>query len=127
MGSLAVPPLIEVLEEVSPRKFDVYPARSPAMKALEEIGPAAKAAVPILLKIMMNKESSGYACHRAACAIAAIDPTVPEIIPLLRQTLEEGFPDLRKEAASALQRIKTPEAEEIVNRYRQRQQQQRPQ
>lgn len=71
--------------------------------ALGQIGPDARAAIPLLEKI--SRETTGRKRTYAADALWRITPGHPIAVPTLANALEDANPHARREAAEALQRI----------------------
>jgi HEAT repeat protein len=91
-GAAAVPGLMEVLKEGDAA------VQANAMQALGQIGPAAKAAVPILAEGLTETTNEGLA-EQAAQALGHIgEPAVP----VLRRVLENGPPQRAAMAARAI-------------------------
>lgn len=97
IGSPAVPALIKTLGD---KKWGV---RASAVEALGQIGPAAKDALPVLIKILRNGDEVECVRGEAAIAIGEIHNTsaVPELI----ETLGDEKWSLRLSAAGALSKI----------------------
>jgi HEAT repeat protein len=101
-GAVAVPGLMEVLKEGDAA------VQANAMQALGLIGPAAKAAVPILAEGLTETTNEGLA-EQAAQALGRIgEPAVP----VLRRVLENGPPQRAAMAARAIVHV-GPTAREV--------------
>ena len=76
-----------------------------AAEALGKMGPAAKAAVPILLHVARNAEEDTDVRSEAILALGTISPKDDRVLKSLQDTLEIGDPkddDLLRAAATAL-------------------------
>jgi len=91
LGAAGLPPLIRRIEE-SPL--------GPAQETLVKLGTAAKPAIPTLVRWLTDDRR--WFRWRIAGAISAIDPTVPEILPVFIDILRAGP---RHEAGFAAWRI----------------------
>ena len=74
--------------------------RSYAMQELEEIGSAAKAAVPELIKLLKDKDEQ--ICHKARCALVKIGSAA---VSALAKMLKDENVKVRRVAVSAIEEI----------------------
>jgi HEAT repeat protein len=73
-------------------------SRAAAMDQLEKLGPAARAAVPVLLKLLRDTDAG----QNAASALLAIDPDNKEAVEVAAAGLSVGDADHRANAARVL-------------------------
>src|SRR5205823_4227922 len=98
----AVPPLIDVLNG------DDEDVRRLAALALGEIGPAARPAIPSLIKALRADKDYRVRFH-AAEALGRMGPEAKVAIPALREALKDDRPEVSNAAAETLKKI-DPEA-----------------
>ncbi|RIH99626.1 HEAT repeat domain-containing protein [candidate division NPL-UPA2 bacterium Unc8] len=103
-GPAAVPVLIEKVERGEDRW-----TRKWAISSLGEIGPMAKDAVPVLMKVLREEESVllreeelVLLRETAATSLGKIGPMAADAVPLLIETLKEDEWRMRLAAAGAL-------------------------
>jgi HEAT repeat protein len=77
--------------------------RERALEGLAAIGPAAKAATPVLLEALQGRDGSVVA--GAARALGNIGPDAKRAVPLLIRALTDGRPFVPERAEEALKRI----------------------
>jgi HEAT repeat protein len=73
-----------------------------AIRAVRDVGPEARAAVPALVRLLQNEEPSLR--DEAANALRAVDPGAREAVPMLTALLGDANPYVRLAAARALAR-----------------------
>ncbi|MHC4506691.1 MAG: HEAT repeat domain-containing protein, partial [Planctomycetota bacterium] len=101
----------DVDELVSRLKDSSARTRYPAAKALGELGPAAKKAVPALARAVADEDESVRA--QAAHALGEIGPEAKGAVPALARAVGDKYRSVRAQAAQALGEI-GPEAKGAV-------------
>lgn len=76
-----------------------------ALDRLEELGPAAAPAVPVLAWVLTNNQSSTAARLGAAGVLTAIGPKAAEAVPALILALSDKEPGVQQKAAETLQHL----------------------
>jgi HEAT repeat protein len=97
IGAKAVPPLIALLDDEN--------LQDPAVIALGYIGPAARLAVPSLIKLLSNPKLSTDLGSDIVLALSRIGPAAAEAVPTLLKILADVQSELRPDAAWALAQI----------------------
>lgn len=96
--------ILDVSEALQALKDNDWQVRTAAAMALEEIGPKAAEAVPILIQTL-KKDKREDVRRAAAEALGSIKPTAIEAITVLTQALEDQSAYVRWAAAKALSAI----------------------
>ena len=91
-----LPILIQAIKDKQTRKD--------AVNVLRVIGPAAKEAIPDLVKAL--KDEDKYVRYLAAFALRRIGPAAKDAIPALSEALVDEYGPVREEALKALDQIK---------------------
>lgn len=115
--------LVEIAQGTDPRRkpeergFVSEMRRHRAVEAIGNIGPAASAAVPVLIQLLkpqgLGNVSSSYFSDRIIRALGAIGPNAREAVQLLREIVERQKESsglklkIAQSAASALAKIQT--------------------
>ena len=87
-----------------------HAARLAAIRAIGAIGPEARAAVPILVLCLKDKELRGT----SSFALGEMGADARAAVPALIETLRDGSDEARAEAAGALSRIGGVAAPELI-------------
>jgi HEAT repeat protein len=95
IGEDAVAALVDTLQQKD---------NDQACVVLGSIGPAAKAAVPALVKLL--KDPTPRARARAAQTLGLIGRAAKEAVPVLRAARNDANPEVRREADQALLKIR---------------------
>jgi HEAT repeat protein len=101
LGSLAVPGLINVLQEASAGVNE--PRRMWAARALGWLGPLAQPAVPAMIRTLSSEKT--FVVEAVAEALGRIGPATAEAIPALVDALRSPWEYIRQAACTALGRI----------------------
>jgi HEAT repeat protein len=115
----SVPPVIQLLSDRDPAdKFRLVPRN--AANLLDKLGPLAKAAVPELLKIAVDKNEGAPLRVASIQALGSIGEATPDVVAGLSKLLDDptgtnpSYPTVGGAANSALGRFKSqPEAASI--------------
>ena len=99
MGAKIVPLLMKCLESGSNSNY----IKENAARIIKEIGPSAKASVPVLISILKN--SGGVLCCEVAEALGAIGPAAKSAVPALIGALKHSNEYVAKYAAQSLGKI----------------------
>jgi HEAT repeat protein len=96
--------LLDVSEALQALRDNDWQVRTAAAMALEEIGPKAIEAVPVLIQTL-EKDKREDVRRAAAEALGSIKPTAMEAISALTQALQDQSAYVRWAAAKALRAI----------------------
>jgi HEAT repeat protein len=93
--------ILDVSEALQALRDNDWQVRMAAAMALEEIGPRATEAVPVLIQTL-EKDKKEDVRRAAAEALGSIKPTAIEVISVLTRALEDQCAYVRWAAAKAL-------------------------
>ena len=108
LGSVAAPAAAALAKAAA--NDDALPVREAALTALASIGPAGKAVVPELVRLVGDSMTSEEIRKQALAVLPTVAPESPEAIAAAMKASEEKSPQLREAAANALARFTPPSA-----------------
>lgn len=100
----AVPLLVHALRDTQGRFSDAYVAAG----SLQRLGPAAKPAIPALMRVARDAGMPANVRQQALITLGAIDTAGEAVIPTLIEGLTHDSPTLRLGAALALEKSAAP-------------------
>ena len=109
-----IPPKIQLL--ISALRSEDSGVRRQAAAALGKIGPAAKAAVPALIKVLKENYESIEVREQAEAVLGKIGPAAKAAVPALIRVLKDKYEltEVREQAATALVKIGSEAAPALI-------------
>jgi len=88
-------------------------ARVAAARKLSKLGPRAKPAIPELIRVSLEKRTSGKVRAYAMAAAAIVDPADPRVVPAVIANLRDADATVRRGAAASAAAIGPPAAKAV--------------